>query len=149
VSEGACRCGDVRFEVAGAPLLTMACHCTGCQRMTAGAFSLSSLYPAERFSVSNGEPVIAGLKGATRHYFCSSCMSWLYTVPEGFDAFVNVRSSMLDNGSAHRPFADMWLSDGFSWAESGAERKFETVPDKAQFGELMADYAGWDAGVKE
>jgi hypothetical protein len=33
---GGRRCGQVRFTVFGRPLLTMACHCTGCQRMTPG-----------------------------------------------------------------------------------------------------------------
>jgi hypothetical protein len=41
-----------RFAVAGAPLVTMACHCTGCQLMTGSAFSLSSLYAAESFEVT-------------------------------------------------------------------------------------------------
>ena len=44
VHTGSCRCGKVGISVTGAPMLTMACHCSGCQRMTASAFSLSSLY---------------------------------------------------------------------------------------------------------
>ena len=63
--EGGCRCGQVRFRVGGAPLITMACHCTGCQRMTASAYSLSALYPRESLEVVQGEPVIGGLHGAT------------------------------------------------------------------------------------
>jgi hypothetical protein len=31
--EGGCLCGQVRVKVSAPPLLTMACHCTGCQRM--------------------------------------------------------------------------------------------------------------------
>lgn len=26
--EGGCRCGRVRFQIASAPIITMACHCT-------------------------------------------------------------------------------------------------------------------------
>ena len=66
--EGGCRCGQVRIEVTGPPLVTMACHCTGCQRMTASAYSLSVAVPSEGFAVTKGEPVIGGLHGATRHY---------------------------------------------------------------------------------
>ncbi|MBW4665756.1 MAG: hypothetical protein KME01_16440 [Chroococcus sp. CMT-3BRIN-NPC107] len=36
--EGSCRCGH-RIKVSVPPLLTMACHCTGCKRLTASAFS--------------------------------------------------------------------------------------------------------------
>jgi hypothetical protein len=41
---GKCRCGQVQFEVPLIPLITMVCHCTGCQRMTGSAFALSALY---------------------------------------------------------------------------------------------------------
>jgi hypothetical protein len=37
------------------PLLTMACHCTGCQRMSASAFSLSVAVPSAGFAVKTGE----------------------------------------------------------------------------------------------
>jgi hypothetical protein len=147
VSEGACRCGAVQFRAEGSPLITMACHCTGCQRMTGGDYSLSSLYPAERFD-SGGETVLGGIKGATKHHFCTSCMSWLFTVPEGFEGFVNVRSSMFDDAREHRPFVDMWLSEALPGAESGAPRRFDTVPQEEEFGELMRAYADWDGRVK-
>jgi hypothetical protein len=125
----------------------MACHCTGCQRMTGGAYSLSSLYPSERFE-SGADTVLGGIKGGTQHHFCPSCMSWVYTVPEGLDGFVNVRSPMLDDAAVHRPFIDMWVSEALPGAESGAPRRYESVPGESEFGELMAGYAGWDGRVK-
>jgi hypothetical protein len=94
--EGGCRCGQVRIKMTVPPFLTMACHCTGCQRMTGSAFSLSAAFPSNAFSVTKGEPVIGGLHGSPRHYFCPHCMSWLFTRPDGFD-FVNVRATMLDD----------------------------------------------------
>jgi hypothetical protein len=115
--------------------------------MTGGAYSLSSLYPAERFA-SKGETVLGGLKGGTKHHFCPSCMSWLFTVPEGFDTFVNVRSSVLEDAAEHRPFVDMWLGEALPGAESGAPERFETVPAEEEFGALMGAYAEWDGRVK-
>jgi hypothetical protein len=65
--EGGCRCGQVRIKMTLPPFLTMACHCTGCQRMTGSAFSLSAAFPTKGFSVMRGEPVIGGLcRGLTR-----------------------------------------------------------------------------------
>jgi hypothetical protein len=89
------------------------------------------------------------LKGATKHHFCGSCLSWLYTVPEGFEGFANVRSSMLDHAAEHRPFVDFWLSKGLPGAESGAPKKFQTTPEEQEFGALMSAYAEWDGRVKE
>ncbi|MCI3133203.1 GFA family protein [Phenylobacterium aquaticum] len=78
---GGCRCGQVRFEISAPPLITMACHCRGCQRMTASAFSLSVLVPAAGFTVTAGEPVIGGLHGSPKHFHCPHCMSWMFTRP--------------------------------------------------------------------
>ena len=50
--EAGCRCGQVRLKLSAPPLLTAACHCTGCQRMTASAFSLSIAVPSEGFAVT-------------------------------------------------------------------------------------------------
>jgi hypothetical protein len=67
--DGGCRCGQIRFAVSLPRFLTMACHCTGCQRMTGSAFSLSAAIPSKGFTITKGDPVIGGLHGATRHFF--------------------------------------------------------------------------------
>lgn len=139
--EGRCRCGKLHLAVAGRPLLTMACHCTGCQRMTGSAFSLSSAYPADRFSLVAGEPVLGGLRAGTRHYFCGDCMSWLYTRPQGLEDFVNVRSTLLDDAVDYTPFIEAWTSEKLPWAATGAVHSFETVPEEASFPTLLAEYA--------
>ena len=56
-ANGGCRCAQVRFSISAPPLLTMACHCTGCQKMTASAFSLSAAIPAN--GVPWGDPALA------------------------------------------------------------------------------------------
>ena len=139
--QGGCRCGRVRFRVSGAPLITMACHCTGCQRMTASAFSLSSLYPNGAFTVTAGSPAIGGLRGATWHYFCPDCMSWLFTRPEGMSSFVNVRSTMLDDTREYRPFVETYTSEKLAWATTAAVRSFDTFPPEELFAELLAAFA--------
>lgn len=143
VREGQCRCGQVRFQVRGEPILTMACHCTGCQRMTASAFSLSALYSSAAFEVIEGEPVIGGLHGVTRHFFCPHCMSWLFTRPEGLDEFVNVRSTMLDDAGLFPPYVEMYAGEKLPWAAPSAVHSFEADPSDEQFMELVAEFADW------
>lgn len=141
VREGGCRCDRVRFKVSAAPLITMACHCTGCQRMTGSAFSLSIAVPSDGFVVTKGEPVIGGLHGPTRHYFCGYCMSWLFTRPEGYDAFVNVRTTMLDDPSGFAPFAETMTSEKLPWASTPAVHSFERFPPLERYQDLAAEYA--------
>ena len=146
---GQCRCGEVRFTAQGAPLVTMACHCRGCQRMSSSAFSLSSLYPADRFQVENGETVRGGVGTGPSHMFCPTCMSWLFTMPEGLEGFVNVRSTMFEDATEHRPFIETYRAEGFDWASSGAARTYETAPEDSEFSDLVTAYGEWDGRVKQ
>ena len=147
VKNGGCRCGKVRFTVSGSPLLTSACHCNGCQKMSSSAFALSSGYPSETLKVVCGEPVIGGLHGATRHYFCPYCMSWIFTRPDGMDEFVNVRTTMLDAPPTKPPFMEVFTSEALPWAKTGARQSFDTFPAMESYGPLMAEFATYQAGA--
>jgi hypothetical protein len=142
--DGACRCGRVKFRATGRPVVTMACHCTGCQRMTASAFSLSALFADGQFQVTEGEPVIGGLHGADRHFFCGWCMSWLFSRPAGAEGFVNVRATLLDDARSFRPFVETWTSEALPWAKTPAVHSFEALPPPERFGPLMGEFAQWD-----
>ncbi|MDP3593207.1 GFA family protein [Phenylobacterium sp.] len=137
---GGCRCGQVRVKVSAPPLMTMACHCTGCQKMSASAYSLSAAIPSEGFEITQGEPVIGGLHGASRHYFCPHCMSWMFTRPEGVDFFVNLRPTMLDDTSWFTPFIETFTSEKLPWAATGAPHSYETFPPYEAFDGLIQDY---------
>ena len=146
--EGQCRCGQVRFAAEGAPIVTVACHCRGCQQMSASAFTLTSVYPADKFQVTAGDTVVGGMKGNTKHMFCGECLTFVYSIPEGMEMFVNVRSTEFENAAEHRPFIDMFLREGLPWVSSGAERSYDGAPEQTEFGPLMAAYAEWDGRVK-
>jgi hypothetical protein len=140
-NKGHCRCGQVRFEVTGRPLITMVCHCTGCQRMSASAFALSSLFLSNQFKVTLGEPVIGGLHGATRHFFCPHCKSWLFTRPDGMDHVVNVRATMLDDAPSFVPFIETYTEEMLAWAVTPAVHSYKQFPPREEFPALMAEFA--------
>ena len=139
--EGGCRCGQVRLRISAPPLLTMACHCTGCQRMSASAFSLSAAIPSAGFSVTKGEAVIGGLHGASHHHFCPRCMSWMFTRQQGMDEFVNLRPTMLDDPSWFTPFIETYTSEKLAWAITPAVHCFEKFPAFDEYGGLIEEYA--------
>jgi hypothetical protein len=140
--EGGCRCGEVRVRVTRPPILTGACHCTGCQKMSASAFSLTVTIPADGFEVTKGEPVLGGLRGpVSHHHHCPACLSWLFTRAEGFDGFVNLRASALDDHRWFEPFAEFWTDEKLPWAATGACRSYPTSPGMPEFAALMAAFA--------
>ena len=147
--QGGCRCGKVRFEATGAPLLTLACHCTGCQKMTASAFALTDTYPSAAFRVTQGEVVIGGLHGATRHHHCDFCKSWVYTEPEGISGIVNVRSTLFDEPDQKAPFVEIFVAEGLPWIRTGAAHGYDTLPAMDEWPKLIEEFAGQRATAME
>lgn len=138
---GSCRCGRVELWVDAPPLLTAACHCTGCQRMTSSAFSLGAAFPAGALVTSGDEPVIGGLHGATRHYFCRHCMSWLFTRPDQMPDIVMVRTTMFDDQRGLEPFMETMTREKLAWATTSAQRSFETWPPPEALHSLLDEFA--------
>lgn len=138
--QGSCRCGRVAIEVSAPPLVTMACHCTGCRKMSASAFSLSAAIPVEGFRVTAGEPVIGGLHGEAQHFFCGWCMTWMFTRLEGMP-FVNVRPTMLDVTGWFAPFVETWTSEALPWATLGAPHAYPGFPPVEDYARLVEEYA--------
>ena len=52
--QGGCLCGKVRFKASRAPLRTIACHCTFCQRLTGSSFYAESLFERDAVEFNDG-----------------------------------------------------------------------------------------------
>lgn len=136
-----CRCERLQMRVTAPPIVTMACHCAGCQRMSASAFSLSVLVPSDGFEVTAGDAVIGGIHGPNRHFHCDYCKTWAFTRPSGMDAFVNLRATMLDDHGWFVPFVETCTSEGFAWAKTGAPHSFPNIPPVEAFGPIASEFA--------
>lgn len=141
-AQASCRCGKVDLAIDAPPLITAACHCKGCQRMTASAYSLSAMIPSGGFSITKGEPVLGGLRGPQHHhYFCSDCMTWMFTRIDGFDDFVNLRATLFEDTSWFSPFIETMTKEKLAWATTPAPHSFEAFPSMDEFQALMAAFA--------
>lgn len=145
--EGGCRCGKIRFRINAEPFVTAVCHCRGCQKMSASAFSTTLTLPADALEILQGEPVIGGLHGdEARHHHCDWCKSWLFTrLPPEYGA-INVRATMLDDASGFVPFIETYTSEQLPWAQTGAAHRFETFPEPSDYPALMQAFAQAKAG---
>ncbi|KQM84848.1 aldehyde-activating protein [Sphingomonas sp. Leaf22] len=145
--EGGCRCGRIRFRIDATPMMTMACHCRGCQQMSGSAFSLNVAVPSAALIVTQGEPVIGGLHGEqVRHHHCDHCKSWLFTRIEPDPGFANVRVGALDTPEPFAPFIETWTDEALPWAMTPARHRYPQFPPAEAFGPLLADYAATQAG---
>ena len=108
--------------------------------MTSSAYSLTEIYPRNALKLTLGKPVLGGLQQGTDHYFCPQCKSWLYTHPEGENALVNVRATMMTDAKTFVPFVEFFTNEGLAWAKTGAIYSFETTPPDDRWPKIMADY---------
>ena len=111
--------------------------------MTAGPYSLSALYPDNRFELTAGEVVLGQCKSAGQHHFCKACFSWIYTKPAGLDDMVNIRTPMLDRAAEFLPFAEFFCGEGLPGMASGAPMSFDTAPEVDEFLALAEKYLTW------
>lgn len=140
--EGSCRCGAVRVRVSAPPFMTAACHCEGCRKMSASAFSLTMMVPAAAFEVISGETVPGGVRGPQLdHRCCPDCHGWMFTRIAGVEDFLNVRPVLFDVPDWSRPFIETMRAERLDWAETPAPHKFDGFPAEADFPGLMAAYA--------
>lgn len=138
--DGACMCGEVHVRVVAPPMITMACHCTGCQKLSASAFSLTAMFSPDAFTITKGAPQIGALHGANPYYFCPRCLNWLYTAPAGAP-IVNVRPALFKIPAWSTPFIESYVSEKLPWATTSAKHSFDKFPGMEQYGRLLAEYA--------
>jgi hypothetical protein len=70
-------------------------------------------------------------------------MSWLFTRPDGFDSFVNIRLTMLDDPSPYPPYIETCTSEKLPWATTPAVKSFEKFPPLEAYEGLASDYAAY------
>ena len=139
--EGGCRCAQIRFRISVAPILTSACHCTGCQKMTGSAYSLTVTIPDSGFDITEGKTAIGGIHGDIEHHHCPQCMSWVFTrPPDKTMNFINVRATMLDDANWFVPFVESYTSEKLPWVQTPARHSYEKFPPMEKYERLMTEF---------
>lgn len=136
-----CRCGRVRLRITRPALLTMACHCGGCQKMTSSAFSLTVALPADGVEILEGELARGGLQTEHTHLYCAFCKSWMMTRPAGIDWLVNLRASALDRHADFVPFIETGTATRLAWATTPARHSYEGFPPLEAYQPLLDAFA--------
>lgn len=116
--EGACHCGEIRFEGEVDPQKVTVCHCTDCQVFSGGPYRSS--VPASGFRLLSGKPSVfvktaeSGNKRAQG--FCPKCGSPIYSSPVDDDSAAKVvRTSLLEQRDSLPPKRQIWTSSRQDW----------------------------------
>ncbi len=136
---GACLCGSVQVEVTTPPLLTFACHCRDCQKLTASAFSLSAMFSREGFSYT-GDLIEGGLGSSGRtHSFCKSCLGFIFSQIQGADHRINLRTSVFAEVASFEPFVELMTDEKLPWSSTPAVHSFAQVPKSLEDLQALMD----------
>lgn len=137
----ACMCGQVKMRISVPPLISMACHCRGCQRLTSGPYSLSLMIPADGFAVE-GATEIGGLhKPDFQHFYCTHCKNWLFSRGERLPGAVNFRSTTLDDAAWVTPYVESNVNAKLPNVVSGATHAYPEFPPPADYPALIEGFA--------
>lgn len=133
---GGCLCGSVRYRCDGAPLGSLACHCTACQKRTSGPFGTVVLVPAETLVVEKGAPKTylrtADSGNEVEIHFCGDCGTSLYAVNSGRPHASVVFAGSLDDPSWVEIQAHAWTDSALPWVKLDGAKCFPKAPEMAK-----------------
>lgn len=123
---GGCHCGQVRFTVQAAAVLSVhECNCSICSM----AGYLHLIVPRERFTLESGEEALTEYTfntGIAHHLFCSRCGIKSFYVPRSHPDGVSVNARCLDPGTVSA--MEIVPIDGRNWEQqypAGRAERFD------------------------
>lgn len=77
LTQGSCLCGEVAFEIEGAPLRMANCYCSRCRRARSAAHATNLFYPLSAVRYVRGEELVVDFQFPEAKYFgvafCERC----------------------------------------------------------------------------
>jgi hypothetical protein len=116
---GACLCGAVRFEVAGALDRIAHCHCTICQRAHGAAFVTWAAVSEERLRITEGEANVTRYRSSDigMRSFCRTCGSSMFCTLDTHPGVIDVALACLAVDRDAVPRAHVFWDDRAGWID--------------------------------
>ena len=119
--EGGCGCGAVRYRLLDEPIFVNNCHCRLCQRQTGTGSAVNAFIETSRLELLSGQlsehELRTGSGGSQIIKRCACCGTPMWShYPRLGEKGAAVRVGTLDDPSAVRPDAAIFVADKPSWA---------------------------------
>lgn len=115
---GGCLCGDVRYEIRGAPRFVAQCFCRDCQKATGTGHTTIVGVEADNFAVTGTPTVFTSLGdtgGKVNRHFCGRCGSRLFTSGDLPGEVRMIQAGTLDRPDQVTPTTAIYLKDRIPW----------------------------------
>jgi|TARA_B100000315_G_C14590505_1_gene595490 hypothetical protein len=120
--DGGCHCGHVQYEAEVTTDTVVICHCTDCQKLSAGAYRIVVPSKETEFSLLANPPkdyIKTSNSGTPRiQAFCPECGSHIYaTSVDNIGARVfNIRLGTINQKEQFSPTGQIWCRSAQPWA---------------------------------
>lgn len=131
--QGACHCGQIRFEAEVDPEKVALCHCSDCQVFSGTVYRVSATVPAAAFRLLSGTPKTyvktADSGGRRRQGFCANCGTPISACDDVDDPpSYSLRVGCMDQRAQLPPRRRLWRGSALDWAQDvsgipGVERQ--------------------------
>ncbi|MXQ13411.1 GFA family protein [Microvirga makkahensis] len=112
VLTGGCACGQLTFQVHGAPRRVGLCHCMTCRKTSGSAFNAFAVFSADRVTVSGESRSWEAAPGGWCH-FCPRCGSQVFYRDGG--AEIELMLGAFDDTDLFKPTYETWTKRRESW----------------------------------
>jgi hypothetical protein len=117
-THGSCLCGDIAYEMTGAPIMMFQCYCKRCRKGRSAVHGANVFYKVDQFRWVRGAELVADFKVPDARFFTVSfCQHCGGTVPTVATArgIVIVPAGPLDTDPGMRPMANIFVESKLSW----------------------------------
>jgi hypothetical protein len=119
--DGACHCGNIRYEAEVDPQAVAICHCTDCQTLSGSAFRTVVPAKKENFRLLKGAPktyVKTAESGNPRvQAFCPECGTPIYSAAPGDAPAFSLRVGTIRQRAELRPQKQLWSRSALEWLQ--------------------------------
>jgi len=116
---GGCFCGALRYQLSAPPLMIYNCHCTNCQKITGGAFTVAATVIESALVFTKGAPKRMAWKADSGNdrfgLFCGDCGSRIANGQTPSTGLLSLRAGTFDDTSWVEPVGDIWTKSAQGW----------------------------------
>lgn len=115
---GQCLCGAVRYACTAEPVFAGNCHCKDCQRSSGGPFTPAMMFAQSAVSITGTPKYFRSKADSGRSIergFCPDCGSQLFTLLEGMQGIIGIKTGTLDDATGFKPKLDFYVASAAPW----------------------------------
>ena len=113
---GSCLCGEVRYKISGRIGPINHCHCPGCRKAHATAFSTAAPVRVAYLEYLSGRELLREYESSPGK-FRAFCGSPIYSRRADDESSVRLRLGSVDDDPGRRPLIHGWVSEKAPWFE--------------------------------